>query len=501
MKKYIIALDQGTTSSRAIVFDKLGNIVGSAQYSFKQYFPKPGWVEHDPNEILDSQFRALRDAVSNAGITPKEIAAIGIANQRETTVAWNKQTGEPIGKAIVWQCRRTADFCEQLISNGYEDKIKSITGLPIDAYFSGTKCKWMLENNPKIKKLADEGKLAFGTVDSWLIWNLSGGKLHITDVTNASRTMLFDINKLCYDEWLCDILGVPMDTLPMVVPSGEVYGKIDTERFVLGEFCGIPICSALGDQQAALFGQQCYNVGDAKNTYGTGCFTLMNVGEENTVRAPGLITTVGWQYEGKTCWALEGSVFNAGSSIQWLRDQLGIIKNASECDGLAESVPDNAGVYLVSAFSGMGAPHWDMYARGGILGITRGTTAAHIARATLEGIAYQVYDLVKTMENAGGKSIPSLKADGGASASRFLMQFQADLLNAKVVCPAVAETTAKGAAFMAGLACGFWQNIEDLPKDSDNSRVYTPKMSQEERNQLIKDWNKAVSRVLAWEEK
>lgn len=501
MKKYIVALDQGTTSSRAIIFDKDAKIVSSAQYSFKQYFPKPGWVEHDANEILDSQFRALRDAVSNAGITPKEIAAIGIANQRETTVAWNKETGEAIGKAIVWQCRRTADICEKLVADGYEDKIKKITGLPIDAYFSGTKCKWILENNDKAKKLAEEGKLAFGTIDSWLIWNLSGGKLHITDVTNASRTMLFDINKLCYDEWLCDILGIPIDTLPKVMPSGEVYGKIDTERFVLGEFCGIPICSALGDQQAALFGQQCFEIGDAKNTYGTGCFTLMNIGNESNVRAPGLITTVGWQFDGKTSWALEGSVFNAGSSIQWLRDQLGIIKNAADCDSLAESVSDNAGVYLVSAFSGMGAPHWDMYARGGILGITRGTTAAHIARATLEGIAFQVYDLVKTMENASGRKIPTLKADGGASASRFLMQFQSDLLDTEVLVPSVAETTAKGAAFMAGLACGFWQNIDDLPKDISDARIFSSKMDSDERKTLIKDWNKAVERVLGWEEK
>ena len=501
MKKYIIALDQGTTSSRAIVFDKSGNIVGSAQYSFKQYFPKPGWVEHNPNEILDSQFRALRDAVANANITPKEIAAIGIANQRETTIAWNKETGEAIGNAIVWQCRRTADICEKLIADGYEKKIKSITGLPIDAYFSATKCKWMLENIPQVKELSEQGKLAFGTVDSWLIWNLSGEKLHITDVTNASRTMLFNINNLCYDKWLCDTMGVSIQSLPKVMPSGEIYGVIDTEKYVLGEFCGIPICSALGDQQAALFGQQCYDIGDTKNTYGTGCFTLMNIGEDKSIRADGLITTVGWQFGDNTRWALEGSVFNAGSSIQWLRDQLGIIKNAADCDGLAESVADNAGVYLVSAFSGMGAPHWDMYARGGVLGITRGTTAAHIARATLEGIAYQVYDLVKTMEKASGRSISSLKADGGASASRFLMQFQSDLLDTEVLVPSVAETTAKGAAFMAGLACGFWQNIDDLPKDISDARIFSSKMDSDERQYLIKGWNKAVERVLGWEEK
>ncbi len=501
MKKYIVALDQGTTSSRAIIFDKKGAVIGSAQYSYKQHFPKPGWVEHDPNDILISQFRALRDAVASSGITPKEIAAIGIANQRETTLCWNKETGEPCGRAIVWQCRRTADICEALINKGYEGKIKELTGLPVDAYFSGTKCKWMLENYEGVAALAKESKLAFGTVDSWLIWNLSGGKLHITDVTNASRTMLFNINTLEYDPWLCEILGVPMDTLPKVVPSGEIYGEVNTDKFLLGEFSGIPICSILGDQQAALFGQKCLSVGDAKNTYGTGCFTLMNIGENHSLRGEGLITTVGWKYKDKTVWALEGSVFNAGSSIQWLRDQLGIIKKASDCDKLAESVSDNGGVYLVSAFSGMGAPHWDMYARGGILGLTRGTTAAHIARATLEGIAYQVYDLVKSMERASGRKISSLKADGGASVSKFMMQFQANLLETTVKTPAVAETTAKGAAFMAGLACGFWKSFEDLPNDGETAKEYTPDMDANEREALIKNWNKAVTRVLGWEDK
>ena len=497
MKKYVIALDQGTTSSRAVIFDKCSKLLHKAQYPFKQYFPEPGWVEHDPNEILETQFRALRDVVSSSGILPSEIAAIGITNQRETVIAWDKVTGEPAYNAIVWQCRRTADICEEIKSQGHEEYIKQVTGLPIDPYFSGTKCKWLIDNVPKVRELKENGRLAFGTIDSWLIWSLTDGKLHITDVTNASRTMLFDINRLCYDQKLCDILGVPIESLPTVVPSGKVYGEINTAKHLLGEFAGIPICSALGDQQAALFGQKCFNVGDIKNTYGTGCFTLMNIGDDSSVRTNDLITTVGWQYGEETVWALEGSVFNAGSSVQWLRDQLGIISTAAECSELAETVEDNGGVYLVSAFNGLGTPYWDMYARGSIFGITRGTTKAHIARATLEGIAYQVYDLIKTMEKVSSKRVTSLKADGGASVSRFLMQFQSDILNTKVICPESAEITAFGAALMAGITCGFY-NKDEL-ESGEIKKIYTPKLSQDEIDKLIHGWQKAVKRTLNWE--
>ncbi len=497
MKKYVIALDQGTTSSRAVIFNENGKEVAKAQYPFEQYFPNPGWVEHDPNEILETEFRALRDAVSSSGISVSEIAAIGITNQRETVIAWDKETGEPAYNAIVWQCRRTADICEKLINDCKEEYIKKVTGLPIDPYFSGTKCKWLIDNIPAVSKLKENGRLAFGTIDSWLIWNLTGGKLHITDVTNASRTMLFDINKLEYDEALCDMLGIPMESLPTVMPSGKMYGVVDSQKYLLGEFSGIPICSALGDQQAALFGQKCFNIGDIKNTYGTGCFTLMNIGQESSIRTKDLITTVGWQYGDKTVWALEGSVFNAGSSIQWLRDQLGIISTAQECTDLAETVDSNGGVYLVSAFNGLGTPYWDMYARGGILGITRGTSKAHIARATLEGIAYQVYDLVKTMESVSGKKIASLKADGGASVSRFLMQFQSDILNTTVLCPESAEITALGAALMAGIVSGVY-DIDNLSFDK-NIKLYKPNLSECEINSLIYGWKKAVKRTMNWE--
>ena len=497
MKKYILALDQGTTSSRAILFDEDMEPVSSAQYPFTQYFPKPGYVEHDPEEILDSQFRAMRDAVSNAGVMPSEIAAIGIANQRETALAWDKATGKPLCNAIVWQCRRTSDICEQLKNDGKSELIKRITGLPVDPYFSGTKYKWIFENIPKAAGLATEGRLAFGTVDSWLIWNLTDGGLHITDVTNASRSMLFDIGKLRYDEELCNLLGVPLDSLPKVMPSGDLYGHITTKKYLLGEFDGIPICSAVGDQQASLFGQRCFSVGDTKNTYGTGCFTLMNVGAASDIRAEGIITTVGWQYGGKTVWALEGSVFNAGSSIQWLRDQLGIISTAAECDTLAESISTNGGVYLVSAFSGLGTPYWDMYARGGIFGLTRGTTKAHIARATLEGIAYQVFDLVKTMESASSRKVGTLMADGGASVSRFLMQFQADLLGTDVICPPYSEITALGAAMLAGLVSGVISEDDLTDIGRGRHKKYSPSIGEEERSRLISGWHSAVERVMS----
>lgn len=489
MKKYILALDQGTTSSRAIVFDKNGEPVGKAQYDFPQIFPKPGLVEHDPKAILRSQFDSMRDAIKNAGISPDEIAAVGITNQRETTVVWDKHTGEPIYNAIVWQCRRTADICEQLVSDGHADEIKKKTGLPVDAYFSGTKIKWILDNVDGAREKAEKGELLCGTVDSWLIWNLTGGKLHITDVTNASRYMIFDIHKLCFDKSLCNLLGIPMSMLPTVVDSSGIYGEISCEA--LKEFSGIPICSAIGDQQAALFGQGCYDVGDIKNTYGTGCFTLMNIGGTPKITND-LITTVGWRLGGKTVYACEGSVFNAGSSVKWLRDSLGIISAAHECDILAESVEDNGGVYFVSAFSGLGAPHWDMNARGSFCGLTRGSTKAHICRAVLEGIAFQVYDLVKTMEREYDCRINTLKVDGGVSVSDIMIQFQSDLLEITVDRPVCVETTAQGAAYLAGLGCGFWKGTDELKQLRKIQRVFTPKADREKCAALVDRWHAAV---------
>lgn len=498
MKKYIVALDQGTTSSRAIVFDLAGKPVSTVQYPFRQYYPKPGWVSHDAEEIASTELGAFAEAVKKAGIRKEEIAAVGITNQRETTIAWDKETGKPCCQAIVWQCRRTAEICRELEDRGEGAYVKEKTGLPIDAYFSGTKCRWMLENEPEVRAAADRGTLAFGTVDAWLIWKLTGGKSYKTDVTNASRTMLFDIGRLCYDRHLCELCGVTEEMLPQVLPSGSVFGEVDTEEYGLGFLRGLPICSVLGDQQAALFGQRCFTPGDTKNTYGTGCFTLMNVGDQPSLRAPGLITTVGWQYGDRLCYALEGSVFNGGSSIQWLRDELGIIKEAADVTPLAESVPDNGGVYFVSAFNGLGAPHWDMYARGGMLGLTRGANKGHIARAVLEGIAYQVYDLTATMEAALGKKITVLKADGGASASGFLMEFQSGLLGTDVVLPSCRETTALGAALLAGLVSGIYQSEDDLPRDRDGV-TYHPAMEDETREALLAGWRKATERVKRWE--
>lgn len=489
MQKYIAALDQGTTSSRAIIFDAAGNIVGKAQYDFPQLFPKPGWVEHNPMDILHSQISALKDAVAAAGISPGALAAIGITNQRETTVVWDRETGEPIYNAIVWQCRRTADLCEALIHGGHAEKIKSVTGLPVDAYFSATKIKWILNTVEGAKEKAAAGRLLCGTVDSWLIWNLTGRRLHITDVTNASRYMLFDIHRLCFDPFLCDLLAIPMQMLPQVVDSAGSYGEVCCNQ--LSDFAGIPICSAVGDQQAALFGQACFGVGDVKNTYGTGCFTLMNIGNEPKL-AKDLITTVGWKIGPQTVYACEGSVFNAGSAIKWLRDSLGLITTAHECDILAESVPDNGGVYFVSAFSGLGAPHWDMHARGTLVGLTRGAGRAHICRAVLEGIAFQVYDLVKAMETACGIPIQTLKVDGGAAVSDILMQFQADLLCSTVNRPACVETTAQGAAFLAGLGCGMWKSLEEIQQMRRSSDIFAPRMPAGQRAQFLQQWQKAV---------
>ena len=494
MKKYILALDQGTTSSRAILFSRTGEIVSIAAKDFKQIFPTPGWVEQNPMDILESQIDSIKTAVEKENISPKDIAAVGITNQRETVIVWDKKSGKPVCNAIVWQCRRTADICENLKSRGLEDFIKNITGLPIDAYFSGTKIKWILDNVPGARKKAEAGQLLAGTVDSWLIWNLTGGKHHITDLSNASRTMLFDINKLEYSKKLCETLNIPIKMLPKVVASSDIYGEIDCD--MLPEFKGIPICSAIGDQQASLFGQCCFETGDVKNTYGTGCFTLMNIGEK-PILSNNLITTIGWKIGEKIIYAAEGSVFNAGSSIKWLRDELGIISKPSECDTLAESLEDNGGVYFVSAFTGLGAPYWDMYARGTLTGLTRGTGRAHICRAVLEGIAYQVTDLVRAMEKEFSCPITIIKVDGGASVSRFLMQFQSNMLSLEVKRPIVTEATAFGAAMLAGLAIGFWSSTEEIAKmvEDKGYTVFSPEISLAEADGLYSLWQTAVRRT------
>ena len=498
MRDYIIALDQGTTSSRAIVFDKQGAIVSQGQYPLPQHYPQPGWVEHDPMDILRTQLMALASAWEKAGLSPGQVAAIGVTNQRETAIVWEKATGKPVMNAIVWQCRRTAEECERLEKAGIGDYIRQKTGLLIDAYFTGTKISWILDHVPGARARAENGELLCGTVDSWLIWNLTGE--HVSDYSNCSRTMLFDIDKLCWDEELCRALRVPMCMLPRPVSNSEIYGNIRPGIRGIEALEGIPVAGAAGDQQAALFGQCCFAPGQAKNTYGTGCFTLMNTGDQSLRSENGLLTSVAWQLGGKTCYALEGSVFNAGSSIQWLRDELQLIGSAHETDILAESVADNGGVYLVSAFTGLGAPHWDMYARGAILGLTRGATRAHIARAALEGIAYQVADLVSTMEKDLGKPLSSLWVDGGASVSNFMMQFQADLLRCSIYRPKMVETTAAGAAYLAGLAVGLWGSPEEIAKNRSLEQVFAPKMPAEQAQQYLRQWHRAVARSLKWEE-
>ena len=498
MRDYIIALDQGTTSSRAIVFDKQGAIVSQGQYPLPQHYPQPGWVEHDPMDILRTQLMALASAWEKAGLSPGQVAAIGVTNQRETAIVWEKATGKPVMNAIVWQCRRTAEECERLEKAGIGDYIRQKTGLLIDAYFTGTQISWILDHVPGARARAENGELLCGTVDSWLIWNLTGE--HVSDYSNCSRTMLFDIDKLCWDEELCRALRVPMCMLPRPVSNSEIYGNIRPGIRGIETLEGIPVAGAAGDQQAALFGQCCFAPGQAKNTYGTGCFTLMNTGEQSLRSENGLLTSVAWQLAGKTCYALEGSVFNAGSSNQWLRDELQLIGSAHETDILAESVADNGGVYLVSAFTGLGAPHWDMYARGAILGLTRGATRAHIARAALEGIAYQVADLVSTMEKDLGKPLSSLWVDGGASVSNFMMQFQADLLRCSIYRPKMVETTAAGAAYLAGLAVGLWGSPEEIAKNRSLEQVFAPKMPAEQAQQYLRQWHRAVARSLKWEE-
>ncbi len=496
MSQYVIALDQGTTSSRAIIFSKEGSIVSQSQYPLPQHYPQPGWVEHDPMDILRTQLMALAEAYEKAGISPDQIAALGVTNQRETAIVWEKATGKPVMNAIVWQCRRTAEECQRLEKSGIGDYIRQKTGLLIDAYFTGTKISWMLDHVPGARARAENGELLCGTVDSWLIWNLTGE--HVSDYSNCSRTMLFDIDKLCWDETLCQALRVPMHMLPRPVPNSMVYGKVKPGIRGIEALAGIPIAGAAGDQQAALFGQCCFAPGQAKNTYGTGCFTLMNTGDRSLRSENGLLTSVAWSLNGKTCYALEGSVFNAGSTIQWLRDELQLIGSAHETDLLAESVPDNGGVYLVSAFTGLGAPHWDMYARGAILGLTRGAKKAHIARAALEGIAYQVADLVSTMEKDLQRPLDSLWVDGGASVSDFMMQFQADLLRCSIYRPAMVETTAAGAAYLAGLAVGLWKDTDEILQNRRLQTVFAPKMAPDQAEDLLQSWHKAVERAMHW---
>ena len=494
MGSYILALDQGTTSSRAIVFDEQGCVAGSAQYPFTQHYPRAGWVEHDAMEIWDTERRAAAEAIK--AVDAGHIAGIGVTNQRETTVLWDKTTGEPVYHAIVWQCRRTAQLCEELKRQGMAERIQSTTGLLIDAYFSATKIRWILDNVPHARERAEKGELLFGTVESWLIWRLTGQ--HVTDYSNASRTMLFDIHRLVWDEELCSILHIPMEILPRPVGNSQVYGYVKEGIEGLEALAGVPVCGAAGDQQAALFGQTCFAPGDAKNTYGTGCFTLMNLGDAPVRSRAGLVSSVAWHIDGKTTYALEGSVFNGGSTIQWLRDELKLVDSAPECDRLAESVSDSGGVLIVPAFTGLGAPYWDMYARGAILGITRGTNRAHIARAVLESIAYQVTDLMLAMRQDAGRDITSLRVDGGASVSDVMMQMQADLLRIPVDRPAMVETTAFGAAALAGLSCGVWHSLEELKTLRRSQRVFVPQRVQADCDADYHLWKRAVSRASDW---
>ena len=501
MKGYVIALDQGTTSSRAIVFDRQGGVVSVAQHWFRQIYPKPGWVEHDPMDILGSQLQALRDAVEMSGVSAGEIAGIGITNQRETTIVWDKTTGKPVYNAIVWQCRRTASECDELSAQGMGAYVRDKTGLLIDAYFSGTKIKWILDNVPGARERAERGELLFGNVDTWLIWNLTGGRSHTTDYSNASRTMLFDIDALRWDDRLCEVLGVPLSMLPTPMPSSVEYGRVAAGVKGIEGLCGVPICGSAGDQAAALLGQACVEIGQAKNTFGTGCFALMNTGSKSVRSVSGLLTSVAWSLGGKTTYALEGSVFNAGSSIQWLRDELHMIDSAAESGELASSVPDNGGVYLVSAFTGLGAPRWDMYARGTIVGLTRGSTRAHIVRAAMEGIAYQVKDLLDAMENDAGAQLSVLRVDGGASVSDFLMQFQSDILRRPIDRPKMVETTAFGAAFLAGLSAGVWSDVSELSAIRASERVFQPQMPESQAEGYHARWLQAVERARDWENK
>lgn len=495
MKQYVIALDQGTTSSRCILFDREQNIVGVAQREFTQIYPKPGWVEQDPMEIWSSQSSVLTEVLAQTGIAPTEVAAIGITNQRETTIVWDKATGRPIYNAIVWQCRRTAPLCEELKADGaFSDYIKEHTGLLIDAYFSATKLKWILDHVEGARERARAGELLFGTVDSWLVWKLTGGKAHVTDYTNASRTMLFDIQNLCWDEEICRRLDIPMEMLPQVCSSSQVYGFANLQGVE------VPIAGIAGDQQAALFGQGCFHPGEAKNTYGTGCFLLMNTGEQLCRSENGLLTTIAIGLNGRVQYALEGSVFVGGAVIQWVRDELRFISESRDAEYYASKVPDTGGVYLVPAFTGLGAPYWDMYARGALVGLTRGTNRDHIIRAAQESIAYQSWDLVDAMEKDTGIPLSALNADGGASRDKFLMQFQADILNKPVRRPVIRETTALGAALLAGLATGVWSSQEEVKSRMKTDSLYEPAMDEAKRQKLLRGWHKAVGRSLDWAE-
>ena len=494
MKKYIIALDQGTTSSRAIVFDKNQNILGVSQKEITQIYPKEGWVEHNPMEIWASQYGVLQEVMAKININPKDIAAIGITNQRETTIVWDKTTGEPIYNAIVWQCRRTSKMIDQLKDSGIDKYVQKKTGLIPDAYFSATKIKWILDNVEGAREKADKGELLFGTVDTWLTWKMTEGEVHVTDYTNASRTMLYNIRELKWDEELLRIFNIPLSMLPQVKSSSEVYGYTSLKEW------RVPIAGIAGDQQAALFGQTAFNKGEAKNTYGTGCFLLMNTGEELVESKEGLLTTIAIGIENKVQYALEGSVFVGGAVIQWLRDELKLISDASDSEYFASKVKDNGGVYLVPAFVGLGAPYWDMYARGTIFGLTRGTNKNHIIRAALESIAYQSKEVMETMEKESNIKIKTLKVDGGASKNKLLMQFQSDIMNVEVSRPIITETTALGAAYLAGLAVGFWKDRNELSKGWYESERYYPNMVEEDRNKLYSKWEKAVERSLGWEE-
>lgn len=496
MPSYILSFDQGTTSSRSIIFDKGGNIISTAQKEFTQIFPQPGWVEHDANEIWSTQIGTAAEAITKAGLSTKDIHAIGITNQRETTVVWDKETGEPIYNAIVWQCRRTAAYCDELKKEGYAETIQQKTGLIIDAYFSGTKLKWILDNVSGARQKAAEGKLLFGTIDTWLLWKLTKGEVHATDVTNASRTLLFNINTLTWDDELLKLLNIPASVLPQVRSSSELYGH--TQNILTS--ANIPIAGIAGDQQAALFGQMCIKPGMVKNTYGTGCFMLMNTGTKPVISKNNLLTTIAWQINGETIYALEGSVFIAGAVVQWLRDGLHLIRNSADVEILAAQVSDSGGVYIVPAFAGLGAPYWNQHARGTITGITRGTTAAHFAIAALESIAYQTMDVINAMQADANITVAELRVDGGATANNLLMQFQSDLLNTKVVRPMITETTALGAAYLAGLATGYWTGNDDIEKQWLVDKIFSPASDVVTRNEWVKGWQKAIRATQSWSE-
>ena len=494
MAKLIMALDSGTTSNRCILFDQDGGIRAVAQKEFTQHFPQPGWVEHDADEIFATQLEVARQALQNAGVTAVDIAAIGITNQRETTIVWNKLTGRPVYNAIVWQCRRTADYCDELREQDLTDRIRSKTGLVLDPYFSGTKIRWILKNVPGAQEQANRGELLFGTVETWLIWKLTGGKVHVTDYSNASRTMLFNINTLQWDKELLELLAIPESMLPQVVESSHVYGHTEPEFFG----APIPIAGAAGDQQAALFGQTCFEPGSSKCTYGTGAFLLMNTGDKPIYSKNGLVTTIGWGLNGKVSYALEGSIFVAGAATQWLRDELRFIESASDSEYMATKVPDTNGCYVVPAFAGLGAPYWDAYARGCVLGLTRGVNKYHIIRATLDSIGYQVNDVLAAMESDSGIALSSLRVDGGASANNYLMQTQADICGAQVLRPRCVETTAMGAAYLAGLAVGYWANLDEIRKNWAVDRSFIPEITEDDRAKRLKGWQKAVACAAGW---